>query len=323
MAVPAARLSTPRRQRGVALILAMLVMALVTAAVTAMAARQQLDIRRTANLLNQDQAYLYALAVETWGELLLQRDREHNRIDDLKEDWARLPPPIHVEGGSLSGRIEDLQGRFNLNDLIVNGTPSAPNVARFRRLLEQLGLDPQRVQAVLDWLDPDQQPRFPSGAEDGYYLGLSPPYRAANRPMVSPTELLLVAGFTPKIYDRLAPFVTALPTHTLVNVNTAPAPVLAMLVPGLSLDDAKALVQARDVQPYQGPEDFLKQSAVQIWLQRDPALAPALRQAIGVASSYFLIRSAVRIGRARVFLDSVVHRDPNGETVIMRTRGTL
>lgn len=323
MAVPAARLNAARRQAGVALILAMLVMALATAAVATMTARQQLDVRRTANLLNQDQAYLYALAVETWGERILQRDRKKGNVDDLKENWAQLPPPIQVEGGSITGHIEDLESRFNLNDLLVDGVPSAPDVAHFRSLLEELGLDPQLVQAVLDWLDPNEEARFPGGAEDPYYMGLSPPYRAANRPMVSPTELLLVAGFTPKIYARLAPFVTALPTHTPINVDTAPAAVLRMLVPGLGADDAKALVQARDAQPYQTPDDFLGQPAVQVWLQRNPGLAATLRKTISVSSDYFLIRSAVRIGRARVFLDSVVKRVNGGETVIMRTRGTL
>lgn len=314
-------MSAAGRQRGVALILALLVMALAVAAVAAMTARQQFDIRRTANLLAEDQAYLYALAVETWGERILQRDRRQGDVDDLRENWARLPPPIQVEGGTISGHIEDLQGRFNLNDLLVNGAPSAPDVVRFQRLLQLLDIDPQHVQAVLDWLDPDQQARFPGGAEDEYYLGLTPPYRAANRTMVSPSELLLVAGFTPKMYARLAPYVTALPTRTPVNVDTAPAPVLAMLVPGLSADDAKALVQARNAQPYQSPDDFLNQPAVQVWLERNPGLAAALRQGISVSSDYFVIHAAVRIARARVFLNSLVHREARGETVIMRTRG--
>ncbi|HQU14849.1 MAG: hypothetical protein B7Z66_03540 [Chromatiales bacterium 21-64-14] len=314
----------PHRNRGVAVIVAMLVVALATAAVTAMVSRQQIEIRRTANLLEQDQAYLYGLAVETWGEEILRKDHAKSAVDDLTENWAQLPPPIPVEGGSLAGRIIDLQGRFNLNNLVVNGLESQPDAARFRRLLELLGLDPDLVQSVLDWIDPDMQARFPGGAEDDYYLRLSPPYRAANQAMTSPTELILVAGYTPKIYQALAPFITALPGHTPINVNTAPALVLAMLVPGLSADDAKALVQARAQQPYKTVQDFLNQPAIQARLRQNPQLQATLTQGISVSSNYFLIHSETQVGRARVFLNSVILRGNQGnEEVIMRTRGTV
>ena len=189
-----------KRQGGVALITALLVVALATAAAVAMATRQNVDIRRTGNLLNGEQAYAYALAAESWAYVILRRDQEDNEYDSLGEDWASALPPIAVEGGFVNGRIEELQGRFNVNNLIVDaGEPSEPEVAvdaeqlaYFRRLLDVLGLEPALAPALLDWIDADINSTFPDGAEDDAYLLAEPPYRAANRILVNISELRLV-----------------------------------------------------------------------------------------------------------------------------------
>ncbi|NOX91397.1 MAG: type II secretion system minor pseudopilin GspK [Gammaproteobacteria bacterium] len=106
------------KQQGVALITALLVAALVTVVAVAMASRQQLDIRRTGNMLEADQAYMYALAAESWVSDMLKVDKQKTQIDTLTEDWAMKLPPIPIEGGVITGSVEDLQGRFNLNNLI-------------------------------------------------------------------------------------------------------------------------------------------------------------------------------------------------------------
>ncbi|HEY9197852.1 MAG TPA: type II secretion system minor pseudopilin GspK, partial [Gammaproteobacteria bacterium] len=210
MAVPLSRMSGP--QRGVALITALLVVALATVAAVAMASRQQLDVRRTANLLDGDQAYLYALGVESWARVVLARDARDNQVDKLDEDWAKRLSPIAVPGGQVDGFVSDLQGRFNLNNLLTaEGQLSEPDVRYFQRLLRVLELNEQLTVAVIDWLDPDFDTRFPEGAEDDYYLSTETPYRAANRKFQSISELRLVKGFTAEVWNKLAPFVSALP----------------------------------------------------------------------------------------------------------------
>jgi len=294
------------RERGVALITALLVMALVAVAAAAMASRQELDIRRTGNLIDADQAYLYAVGAEGWAGQLLRRDHNQNKIDTLGDIWAKQLPPIPVEGGQIAGHIADLQGRFNLNNLVdANGRVDPVALARFQRLLRQNELNPNLADAVIDWIDPNQQPTPPAGAEDGIYLSRTPPYRAANRPFTSPSELMLVQGFTPKMYHALAPDITALPTHTPINVNTAPAAVLRILGDGISADQAKALVTAR------GDKGF---ASVQAFLSQGPLAGKVSKDGLSVSSDYFLVSADARIGNSRVRLESVLARNAAGQT---------
>ncbi|MFP5507002.1 MAG: type II secretion system minor pseudopilin GspK [Gammaproteobacteria bacterium] len=313
MAVPAARLSA--RQRGVALITALLVVALATVAAVAMAARQQLDVRRTANLLDGDQAYAYAVAVEGWGGKILLRDAEDNEIDKLDDAWAQRLPPIPVPGGQIDGFILDLHARFNVNNLLTaDGQPSEPDLAYFRRLLRALGLNENLALAVLDWLDADFDTRFPDGAEDDVYLGLDPPYRAANRPLQSISELRLVRGMDAESWNLLAPHVCALPARTTLNVNTAAAPLLQALVEEFAAQDGERLVEARPETGYDSVEAFLQQEA---FAGREIDSA-----GLAVTSQFFLIRSEILVGTARARLFSVVERQANGVRTLARTQGT-
>ena len=105
-------------QRGVALVTALLVVSLATMAAVSMVTHQHVDVRRTGNLLHGEQAYAYALAAESWAPVIMNRDKEDTEIDMLGEDWATALPPISVDGGFVNGLISDLQGRFNVNNLV-------------------------------------------------------------------------------------------------------------------------------------------------------------------------------------------------------------
>lgn len=227
-----------KRHRGVALITALLVVALVTATAVAMASRQQLDIRRTANVLQRDQAYVYALGAEVMGREVLGKDDA--KTDDKEEDWAQSAISIPFQGGLLSGALEDLQGRFNINNLVKNGVRSPWDVERFKNLLKLIKENSEDreiwkdaepgdlANAVTDWVDQDNEP-LSGGAEDNDYLQGPRPYRAANAPMTSISELLLVRGFTGPIYQQVAPWVSVLPVRTRINVNTAKEYILRAL----------------------------------------------------------------------------------------------
>lgn len=304
------------RQSGVALLTALLITVLATIAAVSMAARQHLDIRRTANVVEFDQAYLFSLGVETWAREILARDRRDNMVDHPGEPWAMLLPPIDVEGAKVAGWIEDLQGRFNLNNLVnAAGGPSEPDMARFQRLLQALGLDPRLTDAVIDWIDPDADPRFPDGAEDDFYMAITPPYRAANSPMVHPSELLLVKGFTPEIFEVILPHVHTLPARTSININTATAPVLTALFEELTESEAAQLIEDRGDEGYQSIEDFLTHP-----LLMDRQITSG---DIGVASNYFMINGNVTFGRNEVHLHSLTFRGDDARlTVVMRSQGS-
>jgi general secretion pathway protein K len=306
-----------RRQSGVALITALLITAIATVAAVAMASRQNLEVRRTTNVMEFDQAYLFALGVESWAKQALVRDLQNSTTDHLKEAWATILPPIEVEGATVAGRIEDLQGRFNINNLVDNtGKANEDEIARFRRLLQALEIDPKLADAVVDWIDPDSEPRFPDGAEDQVYLDMNPPYRPANAPMTHPSELLLVHGFTPEIYNVLAPHVWTLPVKTTINVNTATAPVLMSLIEGLKDSEAEQLIADRGDKGYQTVEEFLAHPV----LKDKHVTVPN----ISVATSWFLIHGTVHYGRNQVNLHTTVNRTQNARVIVMaRSQGTV
>lgn len=300
------------RQRGVALITALLVVSLVTVIAVTMATRQHIDVRLTGNLLHGEQAYAYALGAESWARIILQRDERQSQYDSLNEDWATALPPLAVEGGQVSGRIEDLQGRFNINNLIgQDGKVSEPDLAYFQQLLQILNLEPALVNALLDWLDADINVRFPDGAEDENYLLGPVPYRTANRPMVSTSELRLVKGFDQNAVQLLEPYVTALPQYTHINVNTAPPAVLLALNKDLTPSDVDALIAGRGDKGY---------PTVQAFMANDVLAGRKVTAPVDVKSQYFLVHTDVIVGQAQVHLKSLVLRDKGKTRTLYRVR---
>lgn len=300
------------RQRGVALITALLVVAIATVAAVSMANRQQLDIRRTSGLLHGEQSWAYVLGAENWAKVVLRRDAKDSKIDTLAEDWSTQPPVSIVEGGSIIGRLLDLQGRFNINDLVNGSTADAKAIAFYKRLLRNLNLDDRLADALVDWIDPDINVHFPDGAEDETYLLLDPPYRAANQPLVDVSELRLVKGYTAEVVARLLPHVVALPARTAVNVNTADAVVLSAVADNLSLTDGEALVEAR------GDEGF---SGVDVFKGLGPLAGKAVdADLLSAKSDWFVLLTEARIGQGRARLASRIERVRDELRVISRQR---
>jgi len=275
-------------ERGVAVVLAMGVVALAAIAAAAMLASQSTWSRHVELSSEHVQAQALVRAGVDWARALLSDDRRVSSVDHLGEPWALRLPPVPVDNGELAGQIDDQQGAFNLNNLVRNGALSPPHVAQFRRLLEILGLPDALAGSLVDWLDADNEPQ--GGAEDGYYQGLQPPYLAANRPLTDVAELALVRGFDEAARARLRPFVTALPRFTAVNANTASPEVLAAVVAGLDLDGARALVAQRERAYFRSIDEFFRQ------------LPPGLivpTENISVSSDYFLASVRVTIGGAQ------------------------
>lgn len=302
------------RMNGTALITALLVVALASAAAAAMLKQQHLDIRRASNIFSADQAGLYAQSAETWVKTVLLQDKQKNKTDSLADSWAMLHEPIEIEEGKILVQVEDLQGRFNLNNLIdKDGKPSEAERIRFQRLLSLLGLDTDMVFPVLDWIDSDINASFPGGAEDNEYLGAEPAYRTANALFVSSSELLQVKGIDSVSYERLKPYVTALPAQLAINVNTATAMTLAASVEGMALAEAEAIVKSR---PEKGYDDVAA-------FQSEPALNGRAAEGLDVSSSYFSIKVDVSLDRYQASLRTIVIRDSDKLRVLRRSRAGL
>lgn len=317
---PPRRYPRAARESGVALLTALLVTAIVAVIAVNMVARQQIDIRRAGNIFDADQAYLYALGIESWAQGMLAKDMQKDpaapKVDGLNDDWATVLAPIKVEGGKVAGSIEDLQGRFNLNNLVgADDQPSPNDVRIFQKLLSDAKLDPDLVYPVIDWIDKNVNFSSSNPAEDVEYTKLKPAYRAANARLVSPSELVLIKGYNAEVYRRLAPLVTALPeTGSAINVNTAPPQVLMALL-NIGTGEAGALVRQRKAKPFASAADLL--AALPNGYQLPEGVSPALD------SRYFLVTASSQAGRSQVQLYSLLFRDPTGKTTVMaRAQGT-
>jgi general secretion pathway protein K len=308
-----------KAQRGVALITVLLVVAIVTVICAGMIARQQLSIRGTGNQLQARQAWHYALGGEALAQTLLRRDLQLSgegtgqpAVDHLLEAWA-LPQPAYDldEGqGQVQVRIEDLAGRFNLNSLVQEQQPNAAALAQFRRLLLRLQITEPYGERLVDWLDSDQQPSGEFGAEDNDYLLLDPPYRTAGRRLEDLSELRLMLGMRDEDFQRLAPYVTALPADTPLNVNTASALVLSSLADSLGLSAAESLVQTRQAAPFRDTASFMAQ----------PALSGVQLQStnLAVTSQFFQAISEVRLADRRLALVSRLRREDDGDVRVLQ-----
>jgi len=305
----------PRRQHGIALLTALAVVALATVAATYMMSAQQLQIRRTGNQLIQEQAWQYALGADAWSKTILAQDAADNNIDALDENWAVELPPLPIEGGSLSGRLTDLQGRFNLNNLVNSeGKLDAESLELFQKLLEGQGLAVELAQAIADWQDKDIEAQGGSGAEDDFYSGLETPYRTPNQKISSTSELRLIRGIDTKMLALLKPLVTALPEQTALNVNTAPAEVFVSL--GIAKEDAEKLAERLKEDPVESVDNFKKLSEVSKYEIETGKL--------DVASQYFLLEVTVEIGQIRSRLSSVIFRNKDGiSRTIQRSQSVL
>ena len=303
------------QEKGVALITVMLILALATILAVSMASRQQLDIHRSANVLNFEQAYQYVLGAESWTKQILKRDLEDNEIDSLEDDWAKALPPLPIEGGQMSGQLEDLQARFNLNNLVQDGKPNKLYLERFKRLLRNIELNEDMAEVIVDWVDSNEQVGF-SGAEDNEYLNLSPAYRTANQAMADVSELLLIKGINYEIYEKLRPFICVLKSETGINVNTASAEVLSSIVKDITLEDAKSLIEDRNKEAHKKVEDFFEHPILKN--------TKIKKEGLSVTSQYFQLNSIAQIERISLEYTSVLRRDSDGNVMVLkRSRGVL
>ena len=289
----------PRRQRGLALLMAVLIVVMATTVAVNIVYEEKFTIRKTSHVQRMERSALYAAGLEDYARLVLRDDRENSEVDSLDEDWATEFNGAVIEGGFLTGQLEDEQGRFNLNALV--GSEIA--LTRFQRLCDNLEIDDRFIPALLDWIDQDFDIRYPDGMEENY-----DDYRVANRDMVDVSELLLVHNVTPEIYEKLAPHVTVLPPVSTINVNTMSATVFLSLGPDLDVND---FIKQREDEAFESVDDFIERLQI-----------PVEIEGLSVATRYFRARGQVVQGEQPYFINSLIYRAENGATeVVSRTLG--
>jgi general secretion pathway protein K len=244
----------PRRdERGVALLLALLVLALLVALILEFDAEARREYRDAAAFRDNFKATILTRAAVQAARAVLQqdllRDKQAGKFYDATTDlWAFPIQKYAIGDGLLTAQIEDERSKLNLNDLATAGDPTARKVKilRVKRLFEFLQINPDLVDAIVDWVDSDDVPE-PAGAETLYYQSLRPAYRAANAPLQTVHEIKLIKGMTPEIVEKLVRYVTVYPQEgdSRVNINTADVLVLQALDPRITQAMAGEIVQSR------------------------------------------------------------------------------
>ncbi|MCS5563676.1 MAG: type II secretion system minor pseudopilin GspK [Oleiphilaceae bacterium] len=306
------------RQRGVALIMVLLAMALVVMLTAGMTQQQSIRVFKAGHYLAQQQGVSIALGAEAFARQILVRDYEEDKeenkmIDTLDEFWAMNSAVLPVDdAGVVEVQIDDLGGRINLNDLVTgNGQVDPLTKDRLTRLLAALQISEITVDVLIDWQDENDQTISAYGAEDGQYLSAEPGYRAGNQPFASVTELRLIDGMTEEIYQALAPHVAALPVSGLgINVNTATGAVLRSLSDELTDAQAKAILEKREEEPFENLQDFLA-------LPEFAGLG-LTSAGLGLQTRFFEVVSRITYDDRVVNMVSTIFRNPEGEIRTVR-----
>ncbi|MBB5864732.1 type II secretion system minor pseudopilin GspK [Xanthomonas sp. 3058] len=314
-------LRSSRRQRGVALLTVLLLVAVMTLLMVAVLDDLRFGLRRSGNGEAMTQAQWYALGTETIARQRLQalarRDPLRTTLDG---GWSDQPISFPLDDGLVSVRLRDRGGCFNLNSVVFGATEqwqrSDAGARQYRALLEVLGIAPQQSQALtdalVDWIDSDSQPGA-QGAEDDRYVQSAVPSRTGAALLAGVSELRAIVGYTPQVIAQLRPYVCALPEGRLspININTLrleDAPVLVALSDGaLELPAARRVIAARPAGGWRDAKTFLSQPALM-----QAGLSDAVFEQLQLRTSYFSLLSQVDHAGAQVVLDALLQQEPAG-----------
>jgi len=323
-----------RRQQGVALLIALVLVALATILATKLTFDGYIERRRAVGILAAEQAIQFGLGAEALAADALSQTAQSGgggQQFTLAQPWAQPTVPMPItpqddpEGepiGTIQGQLEDMQGRFNLNNLArlgPDGKEDPQPLQQFQQLLTLVGLNPKFAMMARDWIDADNVPGDPDGAEDAVYTMQTPPYLTGNWPMTSPTELMALPGFGADEYRKIAPYVTALPTALApINICTAPAAVLMSLAPNLNGEYTDQILAS-------GRKSGCFPDLASFRNVLGQTEAAALTNLIGTTSSYFRLTTHVTLGTSEFTLYSLLWLGRGGSKVtpLLRSFGTL
>ena len=309
----------PRTQRGIALITAMVLVAIAAVLATAIGFSSAMSARRATTVFGADQSLLAGEGGEAMAAYVLKQSLSGTAAMSMDQPWAQPYGPFELgEGVTLEfAQIEDQQGKFNINNLAPNGSTDQTSVMQFQQLLTLIGLEPKWAGILADWIDADNTPNSPDGAEDSVYLGQTPPYRTANLPVTSISELLAMPAFGRDRYEKLKPYISALPPGNSINICTASG-VLLDALSGRTEYSSDASVLANGRKENKGCFPTLAVFTASASSEAQAQFGGR----IGTTSSYFRLRSVITIGTAHFTLYSLLYVVNGQVRPVLRTFGT-
>lgn len=282
-----------RKQGGVALITVLMILAVMVTVAATMTGRLTLNLKRTEGLTFSQKVYWYGQAAADFGRMVLEQDFADSKVNSLDQIWATPDMVFPLDNGQISGQFKDMRSCFN-----VNALNSDIAEEQFKALLEAIDVDNYSAemiaQSTRDWIDENNSSDGSQGAEDSFYQARRVAHLAANNLMVDISELRAVQGVNKENYEKIAPYVCAIPSQEQkINVNTVSdeqAEILYALFKAyhnLSVADFETLLQERAVSGWNSRNDFLG-SALFAQLK----ISSALEKQLSVSSEFFQLNGA-------------------------------
>jgi general secretion pathway protein K len=294
-----------KRQRGVALLVALLSLALAVMVVAALLREGELRQARLRDHWRAEQAWQLHGGLEAWARRSLAVSAAGIGASDTSVEYG---------GSRLQGRLRDLGGCFNVNALAPQGRTDPVALARLERLLALLQLPATLAAQAADYVDADDV-ALPGGAEQAAHAAARPPGRPANRALADPGELQQLPAMATGYWRQLAPWLCALPDDHRINLNVAPPELWRLLDP--RLDGGTA---ARLAQPGTGlAPRYADLAAVRAALEAE-GIDGASLEGFSVDSRYFMLEADIVADEIPFAFHSLLQRSPDGVRVLARAR---
>ncbi len=323
-----------QKQHGVALIVVLLLLAIMTTIAAQMSDRMVVQFHRSASQSNHQQAYWYSVGVESLAKIAIKQSiKDDPDSVNLSQVWALDKKTYPLDFGTAVGGIVDKQACFNLNALASAGQSSSidqrPYLVRiWLKILENAGEENYLAESVADssweFMDNNQTVQSLSGVEDSSYEAFTPPYVAPNGFIADISELRAINGVSAALFTDVEHLICALPTSEWkLNINTIKeeqAEILtALFSPVLTLSDAQSLINDRPYEGWESVDEFLAMAAIHVI---DDKIKSSAKPYLSVISQYFELDTEVIVEQSRVRVRSLLHsKDENTVSVIRRRYG--
>jgi len=333
-----------KKQRGVALLAAMILVLAVTMILSNIFYRHQIEVSQAMASLHSDQALLIALSGEGWAMELLAEDPtggQPNQSDHYGEIWAQALPLLPVEGGTLTGCISDLQSKINVNNFRFYGSQGQGSKRSLQADLNQLEnmnivktwlnllnlfeipTSPARAATIIDWVDGDSAVTSSWGAEQPDYESFEPPRMVLNDEISDASELADIAGYNVQEVQMLLPWISALPVtgpqksgpmvNTPININTASSELLLALGGSFGQQFVDAVFEGRPFSDIDTFEDHVENYLGLVVLDSKGKTIEKAKQIwhqdlVSVATAHFKLYLKAEIGEAEIEVTSIMKR---------------
>lgn len=292
-----------RNERGFALLQVLLVFAMLAVIVSQLQYAQRVQIERAYQSLFLSQAQAYVDSAESLVQVVLKLDGNLSDTDHFGEQWNQPVGPVPLDDVMIAVDVNDLQGRFNVNWLHPESGRAPAATESLKRLLLELELDPAIAGELNKWFNAD------SGAEFDY-LDMEPGYTPSFQPMADVTELRLLKSLDREGFAELAPYVSALPVDTPLNINTASTPVMMALASYIGRSEAEQLISGRGEDGYASVDAM---TSAALFQDKD---APLLLDNLSVESHWFDLYSQVAMDDRSLTQQSRLYRDTQNDVIV-------